>query len=1046
MITAKALEQTLRKLGRLEAMLYDRIFQKVGEAGVSGLFQTEEPLHAIPEASRFAPLPENRRWGGEGMYGWFRGEYTVPEQLADQPLFLFPRIGGYEATLWVDGVMTANYANKELVGSHGNHYAKRITAGAPKGTAFALVLEYYAFHDMPGTQPFQQESFDSYEYPIGPLDVCTQDTFVLGYWADLRTLLLLCEALPASSFRRADVLRTLYDVHVRVYYDQEHAPDGAFRQRLEETRPLLAAQLAKRNGPTAPYVGLIGHSHMDTAWLWPMTETVKKCARTYANQLSLMAQYPEYLFVQSSAYHTEMIREHYPELFEGIRAAVAEGRYEPNGGVWVECDCNLTGGEAMVRQFVWGQRYTQKHFGYRSDSFWLPDTFGYSAAIPQIMRGCGVEYFLTTKIAWNDTTKFPYTSFWWQGLDGTRVLTHFNRTHVGPDPRMLIELTEGGPIASDPILEKPCSDMRLFSYGKGDGGGGPEFEMIEMARRVGDLEGVARSSHTTVGAFMQHMQESARDLSVYAGELYLELHRGTLTNLHNIKRNNRLAEIALHTLEAATVHRAVTTATPADGAAIDPLTNTLLVNQFHDILPGTCIHSAHQTSLAETGAMIASANAGIRAALGAGEAEGVALYNPTGFARRETVYLPARPGMRIAGEYRQQLVINLAGEALLAVEGVELPPYGSIALAWVSGEPFQADLPCEWFEWNGNPNGDTLATPFARIVFDTQGGIASYVDIATGRELRDPAGFAFNTFLMAEDVSAAWDNWDIDADLGCKFEASARLLSREVVSQGAVELRIRSVYALSERSTLTQDMVFSAASPQITFDTLIDWQDTHRFLKTAFDTALLADGARHEIQFGHIRRGNHRNTDVEKARFEVCNHKFTDLSEAGFGVTLLNDCKYGISVEEGHMRLSLHKGGDRPDPRGDCGLHSCRYAFLPHGGGFSAQAVVQPAYAFNYLPVAVPGGAPLVSLLGVDAPGVVVETIKPCEDADKAYIVRLYEAEGGYVRTRLHLGHPTRGLTLTNMLEEPIEALAITGQSAELVFHPFEIKTVRVAY
>lgn len=273
----------------------------------------------------------------------------------------------------------------------------------------------------------------------------------------------------------------------------------------------------------------------------------EKCARTYANELNLMAQYPEYTFIQSSAYHGDMIRRHYPQLFARIQQAVAAGRYEPNGGVWIECDCNITSGESMIRQFLWGQRFTRKYFGYTSNCFWLPDTFGYSASIPQIMKGCGVDYFLTTKMAWNDTTTFPYDTFLWKGIDGTKVFTHLNKTHVWPDPKTLTDYVVNG---NDCIREKTVSDKRLISYGFGDGGGGPQFEMIEMARREKDLEGVPCAEHVLVGDFMKELEATSHNVSEYSGELYLELHRGTLTNQHTIKRNNRLAERNIHNLNS----------------------------------------------------------------------------------------------------------------------------------------------------------------------------------------------------------------------------------------------------------------------------------------------------------------------------------------------------------------------------------------------------------------------------------------------------------------------------------------------------------------
>ena len=1032
MITAKALEQTLRKLDRLSAMLYEHIFQKQGELEVT-LYQADKPLYKIPDKALFSPLPKSLTWGGEGVYGWFHGAFTVPESLDNQALYLFPHIGCYEATLFVNGAVTANFANRELVGSHGNHYAKPFAIAPRAGEEYIIDLECYAFHDMPGTQPLTNESFKSYEYAIGSVDVCTRDAFLLDYWADLSTLLTLVAALPESDFRRADVLYTLYEAHNKLYYDEKSAPDGEFIARLKETHPLLKAQLEKRNSPSAPKVGLIGHSHMDTAWLWPLSETVNKCARTYANQLSLMEAYPQYLFVQSSAYHSEMIRRHYPELFERMKARVKEGRYEPNGGVWVECDCNLTGGEAMVRQFLWGQRYTMKHFGYRSDAFWLPDTFGYSAAIPQIMRGSGIKYFLTTKMAWNDTTKFPYTSFYWQGMDGTRVLSHLNRIHEGPDPKFLLEMTSG----SDAIREKSCSDMRLLSFGKGDGGGGPEFEMLERAARLTDLEGIPRCEYMTVSDFMHRLESTIRSPSVYAGEMYLELHRGTLTNQHSIKRNNRKAEIALHNLEYLTVRNAVETGSAVCGESITPLMETLLVNQFHDILPGTCISSVHKESIAATTALIKSAQEQTHALLSASSSDSVSLYNTLGFSRGDTVYLPARSGMRLRG-MKQQVFTDMHGNRMCAVGGITLPAFASATLEWEKGEAQEAKAPFTY-------DGRTLTTPFAEIRFNKNGGMASFIDRANGRELVDEKGVAFNTFLMAEDVSAAWDSWDVDSDIEEKFAEAGSLIKSELISMGAVECRIRNTYALSPLSNMVQDMVFSADTPLVTFDTLIDWQEEHRFLKTAFDTALVCDGVRSEIQFGFLRRSNHRSTDVEKARFEICNHKYSDLSETGYGIALLNDCKYGLSVNEGSMRLSLHKGGMLPDKCGDKGKHVMRYAILPHHADFGAESVILPAYAFNYAPVIIKGGKDSPSLVKADCANVVIETIKPSEDGGRCYILRAYEAAGQYANATFAFSHDITALHETNLLEEPLQQLP-TANACTLAFKPFEIKTIRVSY
>jgi alpha-mannosidase len=340
-----------------------------------------------------------------------------------------------------------------------------------------------------------------------------------------------------------------------------------------------------------------------------------------------------------------------------------------------------------------------------------------------------------------------------------------------------------------------------------------------------------------------------------------------------------------------------------------------------------------------------------------------------------------------------------------------------------------------------------LETPFARITFAENGTIASFVDkTAQNRELccgQSGEGYPLNTFLIAEDVPLSYDNWDVDGDIECKYRDCSELLERSVVSDGEVEIRIRSKYRLTPKSVLEQDMICYAGSPLVRFETIIDWQDHHRFLKAAFDTSIRTVEARYEIQFGHIRRPVSRNTDIEKAKFEVCNHKYTDLSESRYGAAILNDCKYGISVYGGQMRLSLHKGGNRPDHRGDLGRHICSYGFLPHQGGFSADTVVQAGYTFNYPPILTPGGREQGSLLTVDAPTVIVETVKPCEDTRNAYILRLYECEGSHTTTTVAIPG-AKEITETNLLEEatgtPVRAAEIT-----LTFRPFEIKTLLVS-
>lgn len=1036
MLTDRQLERMLGKLKRLEEMLEPRLFQVVDRISMQA-FLTDGSHHEIPEAACFAPCEDGTVFQGEGIYCWFKGSYKVPEALDGQTLFIYPHIQGYEGMLWVDGKPYGNFAAKIIQNSHGNHYCDMLRRQVRGGETIEIALEYYANHHIRGTQPFKVEAQKTYEIIYHPSDICVKDEELAAFYYDLKIANQMVQVLEKKSFRRAEFVRAMLAVHDLVSYDFENEEQDIFREQIRSASQILQDVMKAGNSQSAPYAGLIGHSHMDTAWLWHRGETEKKCARTYANQMNLMDQYPEYTFVQSSAYHGDIIKRMYPALFEDMKKRVAEGRYEPNGGVWIECDCNIPSGEYMIRQFVWGQKFTRENFGYTSDAFWLPDTFGYSASLPQIMQGCRVRYFLTTKMAWNDTNVFPYDTFYWKGIDGSRVLVHFNRTHVWPDPAALSEnLLEMG---SNTIKERAVSDMRLISYGFGDGGGGPEFGMIEIAGRLKDLEGMPRTSHTTVSRFMQELENELTEPSTYNGELYLELHRGTLTNQHVIKRNNRKAEFALRDLEYVTVRNAIASQTEASAEKIDPLTGELLVNQFHDILPGTCIPRAHDEAIQAVSHIIQEAQSQAAGILAAG-AEGrdgrtVTVVNTLSFPRCDVLYLPFE-GMYVEGGYRQQVIEDLGGNQKLAVLGVTIPAFGSVVLTMTEGHVEGESAFCA--------EDNVLETPFVQAAFDEKGYLASLVDRRNGRQLRGE-GYALNTFLVAEEVSLGWDNWDVDADYECKFRDCARLVSREVVADGAVEYRIRSSYQLSARSSLKQDMIFRADSAQVLFETRIDWQDDHRFLKVAFDTSIHADYASHEVQFGYIRRVTNRNTSIEKAKFEVSNHKYTDLSETRYGAAVLNDCKYGISVKDSQMRLSLHKGGCMPDYRGDKGIHTCTYAFLPHMGSLSAEQVIWPAYQLNEKPLVVQGSLPMESLVSVGSDHVIVETVKPLEKKEKGFVLRLYEAEGADDTVTLGFGIPVRGMVEMNMLEEPLQEHA-AAQELTLHFRPFEIRTLKIEY
>ncbi len=1029
---------TLAKLRRVEAAYRDLIHRPLAVLPVEA-FETDAHLAGLPcQEHPWAARELGWRWGRSGGSAWFRARWVAERDHAE-PLYVMADTGGCEALCFVNGKACGIFNHADYKWQRGDHRALLLAPAAHKGEVFTILVEAYAGHEIVGVHPSDTpETQDAYRPPFvrtfRGISVARRDEEVKDLVVDLHTARTLAEALCDRSFRRGRLLAVFDQVYAALWEEPREVAEDVWREGVRRASALLRVELAKRNGDDAPRAGLIGHSHMDTAWLWTVDEAKRKCARTYSNALRLMDQYPEYLFVQSSAIHAEFMRERYPDIFEGIRRRVAEGRWEPNGGAWVEPDVNLAGGEALIRQFLVGRRFTRKHFNYTGDTFWLPDTFGYSAALPQILAGCGIRYFLTTKLTWNETNSFPYDTFWWEGIDGTRVFTHFNDIHCAPDPGTLINKLAGtGPKdfrkTENHVRHPDVNQSRLISFGRGDGGGGPDFEMLEMARRVGDLEGCPRGTYMTVSAFMAQLEAEARRAPLYAGELYVEGHRGTLTGQAAIKRLNRRAEFALRTLDYVAA-RARLAGLEADATRIDALWRLLLLNHFHDILPGTSIPEVHDRAIGELDQLVADARAyalELLAALstGGGSDNRISIHNTLGWTRDAgwiDAALPAPAGVA------SQEIETPWGERRRALAGLALPPLG--ATTFTAGEPASGESPFAY-------EGDMLRTPHAVLRFDEAGRIVSWLDLASGRELRDARGGPLNSLVFGEDIPAQWDNWDIDPDLELKLAPLTSPAGFSVVADGPLQLRLRRVLKLGRRSVLTQDIVVHAHTARVDFETVVDWEEPHRYLGVEFPLAVHTPAARHEIQFGHLQRGTHRNFAEDRARFEVSQHKWTDLSEADFGVSLLNDSKYGLSVLGSRVRLSLLKGGGHPDPRGDKGVHTFTYALLPHAGGFCVESVVRPAYELNTPLLAHRGGTRAsASLIEEPAPGIVVETVKPAESGE-GVIVRLYDAAGSASRMAIT---PVAPLTLAgdcNLLEDPCEA--------KEWHRPFALRTVRLA-
>lgn len=1014
------------KLKEATLIYAERMYVKIGELqNVYGLV-TKEHFRNVPEGD-WTPIDKNYAWGSEEWENlWVKGTFAYDERYDGQNIYAVSHAGGIEQLFFVDGKPKGLFNIKGSTFTGPGHCVRRIGKNE-NGKNWDLAFECYTGHFCAGTSVYENYEYPdmepwSYRQVYKGVDICIRDEIIHEFVFDMTQLSQAIEVAPETNFLKYRAMKTLDKVLGVLILDPKSTPYEIWHKSVEDALAITREMYKGQGNSVFGRLCLTGHSHMDTAWLWPASETMRKCARTYSNALALMEEYPEYRFIQSSALHCEWMKDYYPSIFEDMKKRVAEGRYEPNGGVYVECDCNITSGELMIRQFLKGQQFTRENFGYTSDSFWLPDTFGYNGNIPQIMRGCGCKYFYTTKMAWNELNNFPFLSFTWKGIDGSSVLTHFNRIHRAPDVDAGVNLIKEMPL-------KETSDLRLHAFGVGDGGGGPSYSMLEAARRIKKLDGMPEVQECSASQFMHKLEEIQEDLPVYDGELYLELHRGTLTQMHDIKRKNRKAEFALRDMEYFNV-----LSKKGMHEMADKWIKVLLKNQFHDILPGTSITPVYDLFNKEMDELLInykSAALEYAKEITDKKEKAVTLYNTLSFDRSDVQTIEAEG---YAEGLPSQRYTDICGKEVLAIGGVSIPAFSSKTIL-LSDKPAEAESPFKF-------DGKVLETPFAVITLGDDGFISSFIDKASGRELRKENGAPLNALLTAEDAPAYWDNWDIEYDALDKLRPITGFEGRDVVTDGAVEFIIRSTYSLGYKSKITQDMIVYADNPRVDFRTIVDWNEVHCLLKAGFDVNIKADTVKNEIQFGHVQRPTTRNNSIDVAKFEVCNYKWTDISETRFGVAILNDCKYGISAENGNLRLSLHRGGNRPETFGDAGVHEMTYSFLPHSGSFSAENVVIPAYELNVPAFAVEGNAKdEKSFLTIDESNIICESIKPTESGENGYVVRLYECEGTRAKANVTLSRPGKEIVSCNMIEDEGEKLTLDGNTLSLTFRPFEVKT-----
>lgn len=954
-------------------------------------------------------------WAGQDTHFVLRSRFEVPQEFTNPALYLPLGVAGDifthpEALLHIDGQAQAS--------ADRHHQVIALDPALADGAVHELML-----HGWTGLTGWPPDPKNPARLQIRPCHVVDIDR-------GLRDFLVLAEvALDVATTRdpcdrlRDRMLQALDAAFVTL--DTRDPLGAAFRASVPTAHAALETALAALGPPDAETLHAVGHAHMDIAYLWPIDQVRQKNARTASNVLRLMEQDEDFHFSHSQPQLYDYTARDFPEIFARIKARVAEGRWEVMGGMWVEADCNIPGGEALVRQILLGRSYFRDTFGdVETPVLWLPDTFGFPWSLPQLMKLSGLECFVTNKLNWNQYNRMPSSAMWWQGVDGTRVLAQFLTTpravqHLPFPTNYKSDLSAAEVIGtvSNATSGPDVTDF-LIAYGYGDGGGGPTEDLVLKARAYAAMPGAPQVQMGRVGPAMEAIREQAARLPIWNDELYMEGHRGTLTSQAWIKRANRLAERAMHDTEAAIVLAWPEGAPREVRERLTTAWRLICLNQFHDILTGTSIPVVFDDARRDYESVQTEAQTLREMAFARlGEGPGISLFNPAPVASAQVAFLPGgTEGQPVEGG---SLVLTgpLPAYGVTPLPGKS--PQGPVSITRVGDD-------------------HVLENNEVRVTVDASGALTSLVHLATGRETLAP-GETGNQLWVFEDRPLSWDAWDIDVfheDRSARMDSPAEI---EITETGPLRAALR-ITRHYRNSRIVQEVRLAAASPRVDFVTDITWAEQHTLLKVAFPVDVHQSRANYEIQWGEIERPTHRNTTWDYARFEVPAQKWADLSESGFGVALLNDCKYGYDIRDNVMRLTLVKSSTSPDPGADQGHHHFTYALLPHAE--DPALVRAEARRLNDPVLALPGTAHLAPLVSCAAQNVVLETLKPAEDG-RGFILRLYEAGHRRGPVRIAFGRRMQSVFVCDLLENELTPLDIDGDSVNLSLKPFEILSLR---
>jgi len=988
-----------------------------------------DPMVPFEERLRgnYTSLKKGECWGENWDRAWFHITGKVPPAWRGKHVCARINLGGEALLLNTDGSpkmglsFQSVWIDKEIL-RRDRIEISRCAKGDEKidfwleATAaqlFGIKLEEDREHRAP-------EYYGHYVAEIRDLSLHLFHEDLWHLYLDFYILNDLLKKVSKKSVRYARVLHCLNKV-IDIF--------GKDEDKVQQCRCILREELQKPAASSDLTAYAVGHSHIDTAWLWPIEETISKCARTFASQIKMIEKYPNYIFGASQAQHYDYVKQHYPALYQKIKNKIEENRWEVQGGMWVEADANLISGESMIRQILYGKNFFNDEFGVDVDNLWLPDVFGYSAAMPQIMKKTGIDYFVTQKISWNRFNRFPHHTFIWRGIDGSEVVAHFP-----PEDDYNSDLTPSTLIfARENFDEKAYLDQFLVLFGIGDGGGGPTEEIIETGLRQQNMEGVPRVKFSCAKELLHKINKNKDLLPIWVGELYLELHRATLTTQAYNKKMNRFLELKLREVEFL---YSLIDLDNYPTEILDSIWKEILTYQFHDILPGSSIPPVYEKTRARYDKItdvLSDLVHKVGDNLLTEKSEKLTILNTLSFAYMDYVELPKSwHGYTVNDENGKSLLVQQDADKTVLMcdigplEAEVLSRGGKIV-------PSAKAYPSEY----------CLENNYIIYRFSADGTLRSIFDKEIQREIlaKNKPGNLLNLY---EDRPVDFDAWDIDQYYENQLLEQAQLEEIKWNAVGDIRQGLWLIYNIGD-STIEQKVYLRSNSKRLDFETKIDWKETHKMLRVSFPTIIRSDSATFEIQHGYVKRPTHRNTSWDMAKFEVCAHRYADLSDNDYGVALLNNCKYGHKIYENIIDLNLLRSPTSPDPHADQGVHEFTYSLLPHIGDLIRSQVVAEAAQLNQKPVIFIDkmAKNTVFPFKMDNENIVLDAFKKAEK-ENALIVRFYEPYGRQARLELNFIVEIQDVCDVDLMENTISTLELKNTKIIMLFKPFEIKTIKI--